>query len=240
VLWFGNSISESPKVLTFGANPSRWEFLDKSVGKIGLKVKRVYEKNYLESAKMRIYRLDEDHTYSDILNNHKMQSDIIDSYNNYFKSGNSYHWFGKNKTNPHNVEGVLRSLNASYFENSMKYRACHIDLFPFATISNFTSIQNIARRDILSDNWAKNIVDELLNYFKPKFIIVFGKNNFDYFCTYFGIAKSKPIKWTSAYSNSKYKSYQIIGLTVNLGNPIGFDANDLNELGQKLSLEMDN
>lgn len=32
VLWFGNSKSEKPKILTMGANPSRWE-LNKS-GKI--------------------------------------------------------------------------------------------------------------------------------------------------------------------------------------------------------------
>ncbi len=30
ILWFGNARSPKPKVLTIGANPSRWEYLDDS------------------------------------------------------------------------------------------------------------------------------------------------------------------------------------------------------------------
>jgi hypothetical protein len=247
VLWFGNSISEKPKILTLGANPSRWEFLNKSIRKNSLNIKTEYEKYYLDTAKRRIYQLDKYQHYQEILSNFELQNDIIATYNHYFKSGNSYHWFGKNKTNPHNAEGVLRSLNASYFEINTKYRTCHIDLFPFATISNFNSIQHITKRDILADSWAKNIVDELLDYLKPQLIIVFGRSNFDYFCNYFDITKGKPVKWSSTNSIAKcdyyftrYKSYQIIGLTVNLGDPRGFNANDLSELGQKLLLEIGN
>lgn len=245
VLWFGNSKSEKPKILTFGANPSRWEFLDKSVGKAGLKVKSIYENKYLISTKRRFYQLGQNSCYSDILYNQKLQDDIINSYDNYFISGNSYRWFGKNKNDSYNAEGVLRGLCASYFENDTKYRSCHIDLFPFATISNFNKIQSITVKEILAQNWAKDIVDELLCLLNPSVLVIFGRNNFDYFCRYFNVSKGNPTKWLSAsnkgkcdYYITKYRTYLIIGLSVNLGNPIGFDTQGLTELGHKLCVEI--
>jgi hypothetical protein len=241
VLWFGNSKSEKPKILTFGANPSRWEFLDQPASKNCQMVKSVYENLYLTQSNRRFYQLDQNSCYSDILGNQKLQNDIIESYDNYFKSGNSYRWFGKNKTDSYNAEGLLRGCCASYFENDTKYRACHIDLFPFATISDFKKIQIITERDVLAKNWAKNIVDELLCLLRPEIIIIFGISNFNYFCKYFIVSKGRPKVWSSIsnkgkcnYNFAKYKTLQIIGLSVNLGNPKGVDASGLTELGQKL------
>ena len=33
ILWFGNARSQKPKILTIGANPSRWEYLDERAGR---------------------------------------------------------------------------------------------------------------------------------------------------------------------------------------------------------------
>ena len=245
VLWFGDSKSEKPKILTFGANPSRWEFLDQTASKNCQMIKPVYENIYLTQSNRRFYHLGQSSCYSDILTNQKLQNDIIDSYDNYFKSGNSYRWFGKEKNDSYNAEGVLRGLCASYFENDTKFRACHIDLFPFATISNFNKIQHITVKDVLAQNWAKDIVDELLCLLNPTVLLIFGRNNFDYFCRYFNVSKGNPTKWISAsnkgkcdYYITKYKTHLIIGLSVNLGNPKWFDALGLNELGQRLCVEI--
>lgn len=238
VLWFGNSKSEKPKILTLGANPSRWEFLDQSLMKTCIIPinKTCYETKYL--TKQRFFHLSQSQTYKDILANKALRDEIIKSYDNYYKSGNSYKWFGSNKTNSYNVEGVLRGLNASYFEINSNFRACHIDIFPFATISDFNKIQTITQRDILANSWAKNIVDELINYFNPKFILIFGRTNYNYFSKYFNLSITKGKIWQAKqgkgkcyYWDSNYGNYKIVGLSTNLGNPKNFDAVGLNELG---------
>ena len=239
VLWFGNSKSEKPKILTVGANPSRWEFLNRS-GIINWSlplIKSFYETKYL--TKKRFYHLSQYNGYSDILNFQQLRNDITDSYNNYFAK-NPYNWFGTNKDGSYNAEGLLRGMNASYFDtNPKKYIVCHIDIFPFATISDFNKIQPITQRDILSNSWAKSIVDELLSFFNPEFIIVFGRTNFNYFCNYFNIVPGDGKKWKATFPNlgnaeywtTQYGRFKVIGLSVNLGNPKGFNANGLKEFG---------
>lgn len=242
VLWFGNSKSEKDKILTLGANPSRWEFLDQNLMKTCILPisKTCYETKYL--SKQRFFHLSQSQTYDDILVNRALRDEIINSYDNYYKSGNSYKWFGFNKNNSYNVEGVLRGLNASYFEINSNFRACHIDIFPFATISDFNKIQTIAQRDILANSWAKNIVDELINYFNPKLILIFGRTNYNYFTKYFNISITKEKIWQAKqgkgkcyYWLSNYGNFKIVGLSVNLGNPKSFDAVGLCELGSYLN-----
>lgn len=240
VLWFGNSKSEKNKVLTIGANPSRWEFLSRRLMKtcsIPYK-KTCYESKYLHLTKQRFFHLSSNQSYNDILVNNGLTDEIINSFDNYFSSGNSYNWFGSNKNTSYNVEGVLRGFDASYFETDSHYRACHIDILPFATISDFNKIQAIVRRDILTNLWAKNIVDNLLNSFDPEMILVFGRTNFNYFCEYFDIPMDTGTSWQAMkgkgkcdYWNVKYKKYNLFGVSVNLGNPKGFDAIGLKELG---------
>lgn len=237
VLWFGNSKSEKPKVLTLGANPSRWEFLDESK-MVRPATKSMYEKTYL--AQQRFLHLADNQQYGDILTDPELRNEILHSYDCYFNK-NPYHWFGMNKANSYNAEGLLRGLDASYFEQDTKYRACHIDLFPFATISNFNEIQEIAERDILSDSGIKNLVGNLVDLFKPEVIVVFGKSNFAHFRKYFDIRDAVLYHWEStgykgkcSYWICKYHSYKVIGLSVNLGNPIGFDAQGIKDLGEFL------
>lgn len=239
VLWFGNSNKNKEKVLTLGANPSRWEFLDQSSVKASCSKpyqKSCYEGKYL--SKQRFYHLEENESYNDILKDKKLRDKIIDSLDQYFMQ-NPYKWFGSNKDNSYNVEGVLRGLNASYFESDHQLGACHIDIFPFATITDFNQIQRITKRDILDDLWAKNVVDQILNYFNPKLIFVFGRTNFNYFCTYFGINARKGMKWKTTLDgkgkceiwHSEYGEFKVVGVSTNLGNPNGFDAKGLRELG---------
>jgi hypothetical protein len=241
VMWFGDSKCEKEKILTIGANPSRWEFLNQSDMKSCLRPcqSACYENKYL--SKQRFYHLTKDNNLSDILNHESLRDKIINSYDTYFAE-NPYKWFGSNKNDSYNVEGVLRGLEASYFNIDSKFRACHIDIFPFATISDFKRIQKIAERDVFTNNWAKNLVDEILVYFEPEVVLIFGRTNFDIFCEYFNV---KPIEeqifrahfgkgncfvWLAHYNN-----YMTLGVSVNLGNPKGFDKVGLRELGIFLS-----
>lgn len=241
VLWFGNSKSQKKKILTIGANPSRWEFLNQSEMKSCTipYQSSFYENKYLFNK--RFYHLTKKETFNSVLSDAELRNKIINSYDKYF-SGNPYKWFGLNKNDSYNVEGVLRGLGASYFDNDSEYRACHIDIFPFATISDFNRIKKITERDVLENNWAKNLVDEILDYFKPKKILIFGRTNFNYFAEYFDINKPNDVNF-QVQNNGKgkcvvwktnYNNYKIIGVSVNLGNPKGFDASGLRELGNYL------
>ena len=116
VLWFGNSNSSKPKIVTIGANPSRSEFLDKSFKKDSPPIKSVYEKKYL--AHNRFYHLSKEESYESIINSKNLQEKILSSYNNYFNQNPYTKWFGSNSDKPYSVEGVLRGMGASYYEEA--------------------------------------------------------------------------------------------------------------------------
>ena len=241
VLWFGNSNSGKDKILTFGANPSRWEFLKQKQSTLPAK------KVYLTGINKRFRHLDNNQSYSDIISNAHLQEDIINSFNDYFIK-NPYKWFGKNKNEPYNVEGFLKGMDASYYDKETKYQALHIDLFPFVTISDFNKIKTIAERDVFSNNWAKNFIDELLFKLNPKAILIFGRANFNYFCKFDGIEKGYSNKLTFKKTNKtecscdywicNYNNYQTFGLSTNLGNPKGFDAVALEDLGKEMKIKL--
>lgn len=241
ILWFGNSKSEKDKIVTIGANPSRWEFLDKKLMKSISKpyIKSNYECQYLKNT--RFHHISSNQNYEDILSSKELRNMIIDSFDNYFLK-EPYNWFGLEKNDSYNAEGLLRGFGASYFEIDTFQRACHIDFFPFATISDFKKIKTITYRDIFADNWAKSIVDQILIYLKPKTIIVFGKTNFEYFISNFGSIIKIKSSWEAEQGKGKciiqeasYNNIKVIGLSVNLGNPKGFNVIGLNELGKHLS-----
>ncbi len=115
VLWFGNSKSSKEKIVTFGANPSRWEFLRRGCPQPFKK--QCYETKYL--ANSRFKHLNPSHSYEDIISDKDLRDAIIMSYDNYFQNGNQYkEWFGDNTIEPYRVEGVLRGMNASYYERN--------------------------------------------------------------------------------------------------------------------------
>jgi hypothetical protein len=240
VLWFGNSKSDKDKIVTIWANPSRWEFLDqkemKPISEPYLKTH--YERYYLK--KTRFYHIPSSQNYEHILSVRELRELIVESFDNYFIN-EPYKWFGKKKHDSYNAEGLLRGFGASYFEIDTLLRACHIDFFPFATISDFTKIKAITFRDVFANNWASSIVNQILHYLKPKYILIFGKTNFEYFAEYFGGILIGKSNWVSRTGKGKcniwlanYNNIEVIGLSVNLGNPKGFDASGLQELGRHL------
>jgi len=236
VLWFGNSKSEKPKVLTMGANPSRAEFLQDNKNIAKQKISNGQQPTYLSNK--RFYHLNNGQSFTSIINNNNLQTSILDSYDRYFKVNPYRKWFGINKMNSYNVEGVLRGLDASYYDIDSKYRACHIDIIPFTTISDFNQIQNMIASTLLNNGWGKPIVDDLIDYFNPEVILIFGLANFNNFCKYFKVSPGSKKTWKSCNGKGKcdywtpcYGQYKIIGLSTNLGNPIGFDSRGLNDLG---------
>ena len=241
ILWFGNSKSIKKKILTIGANPSRWEFLDSKLirsSKVNLQ-KEYYEKYYL--SKNRFCHLNENQDYKDLIVNEELRNQVIKSYDDYFIN-EPYHWFGKNQADSYNVEGLLRGLNASYFEVDTKFRVCHIDIFPFATISDFKEIKNLSEKYLLKDKWAKGIVEKLLQSFDAKLILIFGRTNAEYFKKYFDIDltfsenwESKSGKGNCSYCITSYNQTKLIAISVNLGNPVGFNKVGLQELGMYLN-----
>lgn len=244
VLWFGDAVSEKPKILSFGANPSRWEFLDERGIKKAALQKQEYESRYLSEEKRRFYHLDATQHWQDILHDTALRTKVINSFNQYFKSGNAYRWFGANKSDSYNAEGLLRGMNASYFDIETTFRALHIDLFPFATIRDFGSIRGITERDVLSSFWARDLVHEIIHMLQPQRLLVFGAGNLNYFCSYFSADAGPSTQWnargTGALGSCKVFRFQhgkipVTGLSVNLGNPKGFNALGLRELGMYLS-----
>lgn len=87
ILWFGNTETEKPKILTLSANPSRSEYLE------GYPQKGI---TYLHKpSKNRFVDLYHNNkSLNDILNDLNLQNDIIEGYNGYFVK-NPYNWFTK-------------------------------------------------------------------------------------------------------------------------------------------------
>ena len=78
----------------------------------------------------------------------------------------------------------------------------------------------------------------------PKFILVFGRTNYNCFTKLFdlkGIQNKFTFKkengktCTSYYFNLKFNGIQTIGLSTNLGNPLSFNKIALTEYGKVIS-----
>lgn len=243
VVWFGDINSSKKKILTFGANPSREEFLKDNKNEAKEKIKKGLPLKYLENK--RFYQLSTHENYRDIIYDTKLQNKIIESYNEYFKTGNSYKWFGKEKSGnslSYNVEGFLNSLNCSYFDNNNTFQGIHIDLFPFPTISNFKEITSIFERDI--EKWAKIFIDKLIKRIQPEYIFIFGLTNFNHFKNLYQINVGGQLPFEYKKNNGNFcranywliksNSLKIIGLSTNLGNPKGFTKVCLSEFGKAI------
>lgn len=246
ILWFGNTLSGKPKLLTLGANPSRQEYLRDSSDVAIQKVRQTNDESllrYLEPPANRFRLLSHNEQLEDILHQKQLRTEIISGYNIYFL-GNPYHWFGLAKAEPYNVEGFLRGFGASYYDQQdTQFRGIHIDLFPFATLQDFSSIQNLAYRDLFSQGWAQQVIAALVQLLKPQAILVFGRTNFRYFANYIDPALHK-LSWrrchSAAFTIGSAASFQvpIIGLSTNLGNPKGFNRASLRQFGAFVAQEM--
>lgn len=243
ILWFGNARSTKPIVVTIGANPSRQEYLaDSSAAALNKMATTNDERalSYLERSTSRFRLLERVEKLEDILTNAALRESILGGYNSYF-SRNPYNWFGK-RQDPYNVEGFLRGFGASYYPNqSQPFQAVHIDLFPFATLNDFKSIQRSAEIDLFSNGWAQSMLSRLLTLLKPRAIIAFGRTNVAYYSRYVDRSTSKSnwhyfMKASYSHGIAIESGLPFIGLSTNLGNPIGFNKASLNQFGREVAL----
>lgn len=236
VLWFGDNRSILPKIVTIGANPSRREFL------IDANVDPRNYHNYLIDGRCRFYVTEipfsELHDIPD-----EIMEDIIDSFNNYFSNNPYATWFG-NPTGG-KVEAFMNGLGASIYNNDMHYRGIHIDLFPFATVKNFKKIYNLCNATLFLTNWAQSFLVELILRINPEKLIVFGISNYLRLLSIFNANNVLPLHFNIGdktcpvyfnHLNFNHLNLPLIGLLINLGNPIGWSRNDLIQLGEYINI----
>jgi hypothetical protein len=255
ILWFGNALSPKRKVLTIAANPSRWEYLDVSCKPVLDKVKENGDESlltYLEPPKNRFRVLDTaTESLNGILTAPKLRAEIIQGYNNYFlECKNPFcQFFGKE--NGGKVEGFLRGLGASFYpavnESQVKYQAIHIDLFPFATLSNFKELKLLAVADLFSSGWARQTVAALIHLFNsaPAAVIAFGRANVDCFAKHIDMSVDcllwtpyPPTKYQYKFGKAQQFDVKWSGLSVNLGDPKGLDKDGLHAFGRHVGTQL--
>ncbi len=239
ILWFGNARSPKPKVLTIGANPSRWEYLDDSCRRA---LKEGGDESllcYLDKPRFRV--LDEPgESLEGILADRTLRGEIVRGYNDYFSNNPYQQWFGYPKEDSYKVEGFLRGLGASFYgAETMPYQAIHIDLLPFATLSDFGKLRQTTTPDLFDPGWARQVVVSLVRLFQPLVVIVFGRTNAGHLAKHVDGSISG-LPWTR-YPGAEYQvggaeklGAKIIGLSVNLGNPKGFNSVDLRDFGNHI------
>ncbi|NDK57076.1 hypothetical protein [Pontibacter fetidus] len=247
VLWFGNNLSPKEKIVTIGANPSREEFLKENKFKAQERLNSGGNLEYIDERLSRFKVLSNEQDWTHILENPSLKEEIFISYNDYFKR-NPYKWFGKKASgndSSYNVEGFINALDGSYYEGEKRYQCLHIDLMPFPTISDFTSILVESEKYIFKNDWARNFLDRLITEINPNKIIVFGRTNLNYLTRFWNISNIgeeytfNALTENGRNSSSKYwifdyKGIDVIGLSVNLGNPKGFSKKTLSEFGKAI------
>jgi hypothetical protein len=243
VLWFGNATSSKPKVVTIGANPSRKEFLWDSSAQAMEKVRRSGDQSllsYREPPDHRFRVLSANERLADVLISEELQEEILTSYNTYFAHNPYKAWFGHNREDSYYVEGFLRGFGASYYEgNAVPQQAIHIDLFPFATLDDFVRIKEMANAAFFADGWAQRLISELVEFLSPAVLVLFGRTNCKHFGTYVdrSVSSNSWQSFASGYyfvGRSKRFDVPVVGLSTNLGNPIGFTASGLRAYGKHL------
>ncbi len=244
ILWFGNARSQKPKVLTIGANPSRWEYLDNSCRRILDRFKETGDESllhYLEPPRNRFRVLAvAGESVERILADHRLRSEIIQGYNSYFCKNPYQKWFGHPKEDSYKVEGFLRGLRASYYDTeTTPHQAIHIDLLPFATLSDFNKLGQMTAT-LFNSCGTKQIVASLkatIRLFRPVLLVVFGRANVKRLAPH--IAPSI-LDLRKKYKAASYQigeaeqlGVKVLGLSVNLGNPSfsGFNRADLRKFG---------
>ena len=84
-------------------------------------------------------------------------------------------------------------------------------------------------------------------YLKPSTLIVFGRTNAEYFDRYFQrialnklyhINEKRSVKYGISSFNFGGSAVPLVGLSVNLGNPVGFTREMLNEVGAHIKGEI--
>ena len=247
ILWFGNALSSKPVVLTLAPNPSRREYLRDSSQQALDKIHATNDESqlsYLEPPNNRFRLLNADESLRKVLVDRRLRDELVQGYNSYFY-GNPYRrWFGCDKEDSYNAEGFLRGLGASYYDVEMlPFQAIHIDLLPFATLSDFNRLKPQAEADLFKTGWASHFVISLVRLFRPMVVVVFGKSNVKHFAEHINASMSS-LPWVS-FPGARYQlgeaeelGVRVVGLSVNLGNPKGFDSTGLQHFGRHVGKQL--
>lgn len=156
---------------------------------------------------------------------------IMKGFNDYFKINPFVSWFGRASR----VEAFLNGMGASYY-GGRGYQAIHIDLFPFSTCKNYTSIVPIVDKELMKNGWAPAIFRDIVDIIKPVRIVVFGKSNYEALRRYIDPTLPVQMSIPSPIPHCTYRyvnkvklwgKYDLVGLSRNLGNPIGLTSANL-------------
>ena len=238
ILWFGNALATKPLLLTVGANPSRQEYLADTSEVALAKFDRAGDHStlaHLERSDSRFRLLTATESLADVVKDARIRSEILTGYNQYF-ARNPYRWFGL-PPSPYNVEAFLRGMDASYYNmQPHTFQTLHIDLFPFATLDDFKTLERQVEAELFISGWAQHMIARLVHMLKPRAIIVFGRTNVKHFATYVDPAIGR-LEWNGFQSGSycigetKTLGVKVVGLSTNLGNPTGFNKQSLGQFG---------
>ena len=249
LLYSGNARTEKPRVLTVAANPSRREFVEKPSDDTLEEIKRTGDFSklrFLDTPRSR--PLTEEESLEDLRDDEELQTATLRSNDDYFNTNPYTKWFGKNTTPSFRVEQFLRGFGASYYESSdEEHRAIQIDLFPFATLADFNTLEDLAQRDLFDDGWAQEFLGRLLTLLQPEVLIVFGRSNARHFGEYFdrsiqnsdwiSLEGEKP-GWYK-FSQADQFEVPVVSLSTNLGDPKPFSAEELKMNGDHIRDEFE-
>lgn len=210
IVWFGDTKSEKPKVVTIGVNPSDREFCD---GKV----------NLLSKSRINL-------SFNIV--------PLENSYNDYFKNNPYASWFGKNGKVEGFLNGMHASYYDKYEFQAIHIDLFPFATNPtYTRIQGYVG-KDIVGQDLFTTNWTKNSVIDLITTIDPEYIIIFGQTNIN--CFQNEVEKVKnliPYSWTRGKLSAKYSKgkistgHTIILLDTYLGNPMRFSTSNLNNLG---------
>ena len=210
IVWFGDTKSEKPKVVTIGVNPSDREFCD---GK----------GNLLSKSRINL-------SFNIV--------PLENSYNDYFKNNPYASWFGKKGKVEGFLNGMHASYYGKEKRQAIHIDLFPFATNPtYTRIQGYVG-KDIVDQDLFKTNWTKRSVIDLITTIDPEYIIIFGQTNIN--CFQNAVAKVNIIKsysWTRGKLSAKYSKgkistgHTIILLDTYLGNPMRFCTSDLNNLG---------
>jgi hypothetical protein len=170
---FGDADQSS--LATLGINPSNLEFVDTHGRELDDSCRRFHTLNSLglrhwDEANVRHSRL------------------IWEACRSYFDTNPYDGWFRQ-------LDDLIRDANASYYvsESAARYRACHLDLIPFATANKWTQLARRQRWELLCS--AGNTLGLLLREARIKVVVLNGALVVDHFQQLAGVrlsARSMP------------------------------------------------
>lgn len=154
-------------VATLGLNPSNREFVDVSGNELDGPYRRFHTLKSLGLAR-----------WSDANANHLRM--IVDSCSAYFRRNPYDGWFKK-------LDYIISGTRASYYNGF--YRACHLDLIPYATVCKWTELRRSERTSLM--NASGDTLGLLLRDSPVRVLILNGKSVVEQFQEIAGIQLKK-------------------------------------------------